>query len=62
MQVSQDVLGFVSALFPRNMAQTGASAILRHADVNYNGGRELVSGAHLLLDDVSPSTAPANEA
>lgn len=40
MQTSQDVLCLFSALFPRNMAQTGASAILLHADVNYSGGRE----------------------
>lgn len=40
MQTSQDLLCVFSALFPRNMAQTGASAILLHADVNYSGGRE----------------------
>lgn len=40
MQTSQDVLCLFSALFPRNMALTGAAAILLHADVNYRGGRE----------------------
>lgn len=40
MQASQDVLCLFFALFPRNMAQTGASAILLHADVNYSGGRD----------------------
>lgn len=40
MQTSQDVLCLFAALFPRNMAQTGAAAILLHADVNYRGGRE----------------------
>lgn len=35
MQTSQDVLCLFSALFPSNMAHTGAAAILLHADVNY---------------------------
>lgn len=40
MQTSQDLLCFFSALFSRNMAQTDASAILLHADVNYSGSEE----------------------
>ena len=40
MQTSHDVPCLFSAAFPRNMAQTGAAAILIHADVNYGGGRE----------------------
>lgn len=40
MQTSQDLLCFFAALFPRNMAQTDASAILLHADVNYSGSGE----------------------
>lgn len=40
MQTSQDVLCLFTALFPWNVAQTGAAAILLHADVNYRGGRE----------------------
>lgn len=40
MRTYQDVLCLFSTLFPGNMVQTGASAILLHADVNYSGGRE----------------------
>lgn len=53
MQTSQDVLCLFSALFPRNMAQTGAAAILLHADVNYSGGREWWAG-HICQWMMSP--------